>query len=274
MLRDLNCAIRGNLGASSVKDWLFLSSPWLAFICLVIWDTRTKQSWRTTLKEPMVLFTGVLAVGTIALALVAILQWRTLDKTDETLRAAQRPWMKYADVQFAGPLIYNENGLNISLRFFLKNTGNSPAQNVFPETFISVNPRDALGAGEQRRLCEIVRNRPRPVPADDFGVTYFPGDDPIQQQITVSVSKSEIAAAVGGLPSNFPFVFPVVFGCVNYRFPFGAGESHQTGFIFRVLRVDSGGPQPGALVGIDTRLGDIPVSDLRLQIGYVGSYAD
>src|SRR6266478_5908575 len=66
---------------------------------------------------------------------------------------------------------------------------------------------------------------------------------------------------------------PFIMGCINYRFPFGARESHQTGFIFRLSHIVGGPPNP-ALVGIDTSLGDIPQSDLRLTINYIGSYAD
>jgi hypothetical protein len=69
-----------------VRDWLCLLSPWFAFVCLIIWDTREKRSWRTSLKEPLTLFTGVLAFGTIALAVVAVLQWETLEKSDLILK--------------------------------------------------------------------------------------------------------------------------------------------------------------------------------------------
>jgi hypothetical protein len=125
-----------------------------------VWDTREKRSWRTKLKDPMTLFTAILALATLSLVWVAALQWNTLEKTDETLRAAQRPWIKYSDIQIASPLTYNENGMNITLRFFLKNTGTSPAQNVFPHVFITSNMRNLLDPGEQRRKCEAVRQRP------------------------------------------------------------------------------------------------------------------
>ena len=64
------------------------------------------------------MFTAILALATLSLVWVAALQWNTLEKTDETLRAAQRPWIKYSDIQIASPLTYNENGMNITLRFF------------------------------------------------------------------------------------------------------------------------------------------------------------
>ena len=217
------------------------------------------------------MFTAILALATLSLVWVAALQWNTLEKTDETLRAAQRPWIKYSDIQIASPLTYNENGMNITLRFFLKNTGTSPAQNVFPHVFITSNMRNLLDPGEQRRKCEAVRQRP--ARAIEAGFTYFPGDDPIAQDIGVSIPKEEIENAIALWRTDLPFVFPVIMGCINDRFPFGAGESHQTGFIFRLSHIVGGPPNP-ALVGIDTSLGDIPQSDLRLTINYIGSYAD
>jgi hypothetical protein len=122
----------------------------------------------------LTLFTAILALATLSLVWVAALQWNTLEKTDETLQAAQRAWIKYSDIQIASPLTYNENGMNITLRFFLKNTGTSPAQNVFPHVFITSNMRNLLDR-------EAVRQRP--ARASEAGFTYFPGDDPIAQDI-------------------------------------------------------------------------------------------
>jgi hypothetical protein len=43
MLRDADCDIGSGAkrwGAPSVRDWIFLLSPWLAVACLIIWDAR------------------------------------------------------------------------------------------------------------------------------------------------------------------------------------------------------------------------------------------
>jgi hypothetical protein len=44
-------------------------------------------------REPLNMFTGVLALATLALVYVSVLQWRTLDKTDETMRAGERAFV-------------------------------------------------------------------------------------------------------------------------------------------------------------------------------------
>ena len=62
-------------------DWLFLLSPWFALVGLILWDTRDKKGpWQSKFKDPMTLVTGILAVGTVALAIVAVLQWKTLEQ--------------------------------------------------------------------------------------------------------------------------------------------------------------------------------------------------
>ena len=37
----------------------------------------------------------ILAAFTLGLVIVGFLQWRTLDKTDATLKATQRPWIEF-----------------------------------------------------------------------------------------------------------------------------------------------------------------------------------
>jgi hypothetical protein len=83
----------------SVRDWFCLLSPWLALIGLIVWDTREKGTWRTKWKEPLALFTAILAFATVALVWVAKLQWNTLEKTDETLRAGQRAFVFLENIQ-------------------------------------------------------------------------------------------------------------------------------------------------------------------------------
>jgi hypothetical protein len=96
----------------------------------------------------------------------------------------------------------------------------------------------------------------------------------MEQKVGVLIGKDEIAQTLSRQPETFQFIFPVIISCINYRFPFGAGEGHQTGIIMKLDRIDPNPPQPGTSVGIDTKLGPIPAGDLRLTISPVGSYAD
>jgi hypothetical protein len=111
-----------------VKEWLCISSPWFALVGLIIWDAREVKTWGTKLSDPLTVFTGMLAVGTIALAIIAQLQWATLEKTDETSRLRDR-----AFVYFSDPLLtpYPPDkptmwGVGITVL----NAGNMPARSI------------------------------------------------------------------------------------------------------------------------------------------------
>jgi hypothetical protein len=91
----------------------------------------------------------------------------------------------------------------------------------------------------------------------------------------VYVGKDEIDRALQ--PDAQPlvrFVFPIILGCINYRFPFGPKDGHQTGIILTLNRIAHEPPNPGVSVGIDPRLGTIEPENLRLTISHWGSYAD
>src|SRR5262249_55090931 len=67
------------------------------------------------------------AIATLLLALVAILQWRTFEKTDRTLKLGQRPWIGIADIQTLEWPLQHDGRLVFKLSFVLKNVGHSPA---------------------------------------------------------------------------------------------------------------------------------------------------
>jgi hypothetical protein len=87
-------------------------------------------------REPLNLFTGVLALATMALVYVSDLQWRTLDKTDETWRAGERAFVF---------LTHNGAGWQQAkmidgeiVRLFpvvWENSGNSPTRNLVVELY-------------------------------------------------------------------------------------------------------------------------------------------
>jgi hypothetical protein len=125
----------------SVRDWFCLLSPWLAFVGLIIWDTREKGTWRTKLKEPLTLFTAVLAIATIALVWVAILQWDTLEKTDHTVKETlqqnrdalviqQRAFMTAKEVRFEPLTLFGIKGATWLANVFWENSGNTPTKNL------------------------------------------------------------------------------------------------------------------------------------------------
>jgi hypothetical protein len=108
--------------------WLFLSSLWLVPVCIVLWDTREKETSRTKLKEPLTVFTAILALGTVALAIIAVLQWRTLEKTDQTSRLRDR-----AFVYFNNPPLTPyppDKSIVWGVGITVLNAGNMPARSI------------------------------------------------------------------------------------------------------------------------------------------------
>jgi hypothetical protein len=57
-----------------------------------------ENSFWGRLKDPINLFTCILSISTIGLLIVSYLQWRTLDKTDKTLRTGERAFVYLDDV--------------------------------------------------------------------------------------------------------------------------------------------------------------------------------
>ncbi|WP_156164597.1 hypothetical protein [Bradyrhizobium sp. LTSP885] len=124
-----------------MKDWLCILSPWLALIALIIWDTREKNTWRTTLKEPLTLFTAILAVATVALVWVAALQWETLENTDHTIKETlqqnrdslviqQRAFMTAKEIRFEPLTMFGIKGATWLADVFWENSGNTPTKNL------------------------------------------------------------------------------------------------------------------------------------------------
>lgn len=99
----------------------------LAILTALIWEK---------FREPLNLFTAVLALAIIALVYVSALQWRTLDKTDQTWRDGERAYVFPAQNN-ATWLPAKTNGGQIirSYPIVWENSGNSPTVNLVIKTY-------------------------------------------------------------------------------------------------------------------------------------------
>lgn len=103
----------------------------LAAVTALVWTMLSSK-----VREPLNLFTGVLALATVALVIVSFLQWRTLDKTDETWRAGERAYVFPAHNVAGWQAGYIKNG--IVFRGFpvvWENSGNSPTMDLVAELY-------------------------------------------------------------------------------------------------------------------------------------------
>ena len=101
-------------------------------------DDSKPQPWWFSQPNPIDRFTGwlviwtfFLSVGTFGLAIVAVLQWRELHKTDETLRdtllASQRAWLAPFNAVVIGDF---ESGKESRFQVSYRNVGREPASNI------------------------------------------------------------------------------------------------------------------------------------------------
>jgi hypothetical protein len=209
---------------------------------------------------------GLVFVG-IATVAVLTLQLCTLDKSDETLRAEQRPWMQFAQLDFVAPLHCDRGAAKTRVKLMLNNAGHSPALHVNTFISMSVDVRDILGGAEkQRRMCEPERTAP--VTYKNIGRAVFPGLERAEGEYDLAAPQ---AMFVG------PYlIFPSIMACINYKFPFGGAESHQTGLIWNItLKSQRESPAPEKMIiPCSPTQPDISPGDLDKFVSPIGSYAD
>jgi hypothetical protein len=146
----------------------------------------------------------------------------------DTLVAANRPWISVS-VEPAGPITWNDGGLQVRYKIILKNIGKSPALNV---THI-----EAISFEGDTALVEQQRNMPKAVAAAQlFGVANIMPDDfremIIQEQVDRETIEKYAASwtAAGGGPK---LIMPVLLGTADYTTQFDSIKRHS-GFIYSV----------------------------------------
>jgi hypothetical protein len=194
--------------------------------------------------------------------------------SERSMIAANRPWVK-VDIGVAGPVHYNVNGANITLRYTVTNIGRSPALNVMvsPQVVLPIISADKPGSFDprgtlQKSLAEHATRAPGP-----FGYSLFPGDA-IEQTVTVTISQDEIKAATTVIAA----IYPTIIGFAEYRMVFD-NKPHRTAFMVEVRR--SNIPRPSTIaknrapdvIWIDE--GDVPAEHVSLFRSFIdGGYAD
>jgi hypothetical protein len=200
------------------------------------------QQIKSGLYNVFVPFTRITDVGffTAVLALVAGLQWKTLDNTDRTLKetliVTQRPWIR-AEFAITSDFTFSDRGEGqISFAAILKNIGHSLANNIAMRAEVVLISQKTFGhvTDGQRAICDKLASRQLDI--TDIDLTLFPNDDGVQN-LGLSVPKADID--VSTLPTEpragHRYFSPVLVGCVDYRFSFDSAH-HQTMFAYEIAR--------------------------------------
>ncbi len=177
-----------------------------------------------------------------------------------------RAWLS-VDVIPNGPFIYRGDTGNLSVRFTIKNTGRSVANEVeIHAKAFAVTWGDAIftePANQQKELCGSIEPKLTPI-----GITVFP-DSPETIDFTFGITKQEMEAH---RIENTNMVALVLVGCVDYLSS-NHPSHHQTGFIYEIkfsdLKKDPAHP-------FTMRIGQEVPTDKLLLIKYFfgGDYAN
>jgi hypothetical protein len=192
-------------------------------------DKKLSEAWRTKLKDPVTLFTGLLAV-------LACLQWHTLEKTDRTLKdtlissdVTNRPFV------FARGVTIDQTVMRGYWTFAIpvENSGNTPTR-------------------EMESLTISSRSEPRD-PDDIFAQTPKSGYDApgvIPQRWGGSLlgpkAKTHLLGSQTGLPVTTVTEMAdkrqnyYISGVIHYRDAFAGTPSHITKFCYAVIPFKEG----------------------------------
>lgn len=195
----------------------------------------------------MIALTALIAVGGIISAIIFFKQLSVMQGQLDAMEADQRPWVFATNVIISRPVVHDDKGLHISLRFDLKNGGHSPALQTsarFRAYFGSVHYRD-----EEQIVCKDAQ-------PEGFGTTLFVDQtDQPETSWLIPADQIEVARKSGVI------LTPFVVACVSYQLP-RARAYRTTPYEFVIQPALGSTKWPCCNFPIDER--EIAPSDLRL----------
>jgi hypothetical protein len=184
-------------------------------------DSNNKKTNRFSFKVTAELFLGfVIAGATVINVCVAYRQWSVMVQNNgissgqlESMTADQRAWIYPASIKIIGPLIFNQEGAEITIVTTIKNTGRLPALQAFvPLTLEPREPPQQLFDESQRiQLCRGIGH------LTSLGYNVFGG-----QEITTTPDRVSTHGIFGNnrTPKEFAPDKPtslIISGCIRYQ---------------------------------------------------------
>lgn len=175
-----------------------------------------------------------------------------------------RAWLS-VDVVIDGPLVFRDRGVDLSVKYIIKNSGHSPANGVIVKAEIISPATEIFDAPvkRQKEICEKISYDP--------GITIF-HDTPETLGTHFVLSRQEMEAqfaaykkgpeSVGAdISKVVPSATPYLIGCVDYQI--NDSSRHQTGFIYYIQTYDPAIDRDGPVA---IPIGkDIPANQLVLR---------
>jgi hypothetical protein len=192
---------------------------------------------------------------------------KVAQNTQDVSTPTDRPWLTVEAVAASpftfnsGPLIVADNNTaQLVVRFIVTNTGQSPANGAIVKAeIIFPKPEGTItdSLKRQREMCRERGNR-----RDQ--VTIFNKPETVDITFLLSIDKMIAQYA----REKRKWAKPVLVGCVDYLVD---GTSHQTGFIYDILRLGAGG-QSQRVINIGE---NVPIDQiLFLKSSFGGDYAN
>lgn len=231
---------------------------------------RTCLGWNWLIDRPerlTALSTFAIFLATAVAVGVGIAQWHALRSTDkathiaavaakqsaeianQTLHAAQRPWLSFEDVKIAGPLTFDEIGGHLPIKFTVKNSGTSPAVGSYIHANVLWSEQNPFFPGD------LIRKGATGLGVGNgSGEGIFPGKHE-PKEFSVTINSADFTGNAG------PFLLILA----KYKFPF-AEKIGLTGSLFNIIRSD-------AAMRFDPQAGPVPPDDV-LHLLPVSTYTE
>lgn len=222
---------------------------WLALlavpITVVIWDILKDGRDRNTLA--MTIATIVMAVATVATALVSSMQWEALRDQLSLIEADQRPWVS-SNVTIIGNLVPSATGLRMTVHFTMKNSGKSPAHEAFVGAATSLT---GWGPNQSAKICKEAAK-------SMLKHTVFPGET-VVQPIEIAVPEAELSRFRSKPDNAAAAVLPALGACVAYKDSLSKKFHHTPSSFYISLVGSDASPLPKMLE-------NQPISTSTLQL--------
>jgi hypothetical protein len=237
--------------------------------------------------DALAIFTFFLVIATIALGVIAYVQIQFLGRAEQiaadsaqsakqsaeiaekALLVSERPWVS-VEIAIASDLTYNQDGeARIEIAFILKNTGKSPATNVFVDAeFTPLMTDKGVGLDKMQEIC--ARVRAAPTGKRLLGHSIFPGDA-FTYRINLGMPKTQFDKPFANTAA-LDFFTPTLVGCVSYLFPSRITTTHVTEFVADLRKSNPSNPKaPLAFKWAD---GMVRENDMVLVRSFTGGNAD
>jgi hypothetical protein len=192
-----------------------------------------------------------------ALQVKAIQAGADIDKAhSHVMEAEQRPWLYASAISLDRQPGYDINGLSISLRYEIVNSGHLPAShvslNIVAYPFQPFNDMRKY-EGLERQVCNF--------PDKFWHASIFPGQSPSSMGVGTTLRYADIKSAIAQYHVPVTFITPFLATCLIYQDPIGA--VHHTPYLLWVFADGGAVPiDPAELAKKGTAVKLFPVSGM------------